>query len=133
MREGGHPAVCKRAFYSPDSNSIRHFNTSVSSAGQDSQVGMRPLASSVQEQRKRGRALRRKAQEKARLNAAELHEFHELKSEHGAIAALYEFYRRHGQRFVAKPLLERAQTVRATVREQVHRARTPADWVGTRE
>jgi hypothetical protein len=111
-------------------------------ADQATHWGMRPLASGRQEQELRARAQRRRVQEEIRRDADELREYNEVKAEHGALAACYEYCRLRSQRFVAAPCREKVDSLQASLRAQVRNARLGADaaceaaveqWAGARQ
>ena len=68
--------------------------------------GVRPLASTRQEQEKRERAARRRAAAARACDAQELQAFDACKQEHGALAANILFAVHRTDRFVAQPLQE---------------------------
>jgi hypothetical protein len=82
------------------------------------QAGMRPLASARQECEMRERARRRHRQEELWRDAEELREYHEVKHEHGALAACYEYCRLRSQRFVAVPCRQQIDILQASLRQQ---------------
>ena len=73
--------------------------------------GVRPLASTRQEQEKRERAARRRAAAARACDAQELQAFDACKQEHGALAANILFAVHRTDRFVAQPLQEQVHVL----------------------
>jgi hypothetical protein len=100
------------------SAAVRPATPSPTSQAATGQAGMRPLASARQECEMRERARRRHEQEELRRDAEELREYHEVKHEHGALAACYEYCRLRSQRFVAVPCRQKIDSLQASLRQQ---------------
>ena len=89
-------------------------------------AAMRPLASTRQEEERRARTERQRAAGEARRDAEEIREYNEVKQEHGAIAASYEYCRLRSVR-LASPWMKKMEQLPNKLAQQAREARRSAD------